>query len=176
MEVVTALVQPLTVTHKGTRVGSADLSKSSPHPTRQPRNHRTGRVGVTPQVGCRVGLRRQGCCPKVHTSPQAAFQDDSGEIIRRLLQEGLQLENSAYVDGGGPRSVDQPAEGRSKTGPKLHSQRGSPASSLSPTWWFSTFGQPHTLCCGSREMADVNVLGECQGYQNVRRTTLSSAP
>ena len=52
-------------------------------------------------------------------SPQAGLQDNSGEIIRRLLQEGLQLENSAYVDGGRPRSVDQPAKGKPKTGPKL---------------------------------------------------------
>ena len=56
------------------------------------------------------------------------------------------------------------------------SQRGSPASSLSPTWWFSTFGQPHALSCGSQEMADVNALGDCQGYKNVRHNTLPSSP
>ena len=43
MEVGTALVQPLTVTHKGTRVGSADLSKSSP--TRRDSQGTTGPGG-----------------------------------------------------------------------------------------------------------------------------------
>lgn len=58
MEGGTALVQAPTVGHKGTGVGNADLSKSSHCPDEKARDQRTGQVGVTPQVGCRAGLRR----------------------------------------------------------------------------------------------------------------------
>ena len=135
-----------------------------------------GRWGSRHRSDAELGSEGRAAVPRRTRLPKQVSRTTQARLPGGLFQEQLQLENSASVDGGGPRSVDQPAEGRSKTGPKLHSQRGSPASALPLAWWFSTFGQPHAVSSGPREMVDVNAPGECQGYQSVRHTTLPSSP